>query len=145
MLFLDTEFNGHGGQLISLALVSDIDGHEFYGVLPLPKKVNPWVREHVVPWLNREAETEQVFRARLAVFMRRHEGEDIVADWPEDFVHLLNMITMSNGHRVNVDFTMHLVSDMDTKPEVPHNALSDAKALMWAWKSKASRRFEVVP
>ena len=134
MLFLDTEFNSHAGQLISLALVSDRDGHEFYGVLPLPKKIHPWVAEHVIPFLVKESEAEAVFRGRLAIYLKRHAGEDIVADWPEDFVHLLNMITMPDGHRVSVDFTMHLVSDMDTKPEVPHNALSDARALMHAWK-----------
>lgn len=136
MLFLDTEFNSHAGQLISLALVSDIDGHEFYGVLPLPKKIHPWVSEHVIPYLVKESDEEAVFRARLAIYLKRHAGEDIVADWPEDFIHLLNMITMPDGNRVNVDFAMHLVSDMDTKPQVPHNALSDARALMYAYRIK---------
>jgi hypothetical protein len=136
MLFLDTEFNSHRGSLISLALVSDIDGHEFYGVLPPPANVHPWVAEHVMPLLDREPEPENVFRARLAIYLQRHSGEDIVADWPEDFMHLLDMITMPDGQRVNVDFDMRLVSGMDCKPDRPHNALSDARALMFAWKIK---------
>lgn len=135
MLFLDTEFNGHRGQLISLALVSDFDDREFYGVLPLPADVHPWVAKHVVPYLGREPEDEATFRARLSVFLRRYKGCTVVADWPEDFVHLLTMITMPDGMRVNVDFSMDLVSGLDTKPQVPHNALSDARALMQAWKA----------
>lgn len=141
MLFLDTEFNGHKGSLISLALVSNIDGREFYGVLPLPADTHPWVAEHVIPILGKEPEIEPLFRARLANFLRVNAEQDIVADWPEDFVHLLNMITMPDGMRVNVDFTMHLVSDMDTKPEIPHNALSDARALMYAWHARKGPRF----
>ena len=38
MLFLDTEFDAYRGPLISLALISDIDGHEFYGVLQPPPR-----------------------------------------------------------------------------------------------------------
>lgn len=34
-IFIDCEFNGFGGQLMSMALVAE-DGREFYEVLPLP-------------------------------------------------------------------------------------------------------------
>ena len=136
MLFLDTEFNSHRGQLISMALVSDVDGHEFYGVLHLPKIVHPWVLKHVVPLLLRRSESEWNFRNRLASYLLRHKGEDIVADWPEDFMHLLDMITEPDGVRLGIDFSMHLVSGLDCKPDIPHNALSDARALMQAYKAK---------
>lgn len=134
MLFLDTEFNAHGGQLISLALVSDRHEHEFYAVLPLPSDVHPWVAQHVVPILDRDPEPEPVVRLRLKTYLLRH-CDDVVADWPEDFKHLLDLITMPGGMRVNVDFSMHLVSGIDAKPDVPHNALSDARALREAWKA----------
>lgn len=134
MLFLDTEFDAYRGPLISLALISDIDGHEFYGVLQPPPNPHPWVAEHVIPLLNRAPEPEAEFRLRLAIYLQRHVGEPIVADWPEDFIHLLAMITSPGGERVRVDFDMKLVSGMNTNPVLPHNALSDAKALMHAWR-----------
>ena len=45
--FLDTEFNGFGGELLSLALVPDEGDREFYVVLPLPDTLDPWVERHV--------------------------------------------------------------------------------------------------
>lgn len=41
-LYLDTEFNGFGGSLISAALVST-GGHEWYEVLPCSHP-NAWVK-----------------------------------------------------------------------------------------------------
>lgn len=130
-LFLDCEFNGHKGRLISMALVST-DGPEFYAVLPLPTVVHPWVQEHVVPYLVKEPEDEAIFRARLAMFLQRHQPGPIYADWPEDFTHLLDAICEPNGVRLNVELDLRLINSGDLKPEVPHNALSDARALM-AW------------
>ena len=49
--FLDTEFNGFGGALISLALVPEHGDQEYYATLPLPEPVHPWVERHVVPYL----------------------------------------------------------------------------------------------
>ena len=47
--FLDTEFNGFGGELISLALVPEHGHDEYYAVLPLPDELHPWVERNVVP------------------------------------------------------------------------------------------------
>lgn len=52
-LFLDCEFNGFGGELISMALV-DEQGKYFYEVLPCPQPI-PWVQENVMPKLNQAA------------------------------------------------------------------------------------------
>ena len=49
--FLDTEFNGFGGELISIALVPEYGDQEFYAVLPLPAYLHPWVERHVIPYL----------------------------------------------------------------------------------------------
>lgn len=140
MLYLDCEFNGHEGELISLALVSDHDDVEFYEVLQLPEVVHPWVREHVVPLLNKPAVDHGEFRQKLWSFLRRGSRQDIVADWTQDFVHLLEEITMPDGVRLNVDFNMRLVSDLDCRPAVPHNALSDARALRLAYLLKDNKR-----
>ena len=41
--FLDTEFNGFGGQLLSLALVPEDGGEEFYITLQHDGPFEPWV------------------------------------------------------------------------------------------------------
>ncbi len=133
-LYLDCEFNGFNGYLISMAIVST-DGAEFYAVLPLPGlpgDIHPWVQEHVVPYLVKEPEDEATFRARLRMFLLKHQPGPIYADWPEDFVHLLEAICGPNGVRLNVELDLRLIRSGELKPEVPHNALSDARALM-AW------------
>jgi hypothetical protein len=47
--FLDTEFNGFGGGLLSLALVPE-DGTEFYATLACDEDMLPWVERNVVPY-----------------------------------------------------------------------------------------------
>ena len=49
--FLDTEFNGFGGALISLALVPEYGDQDFYVSLPLPAEIHPWVEQNVIPYL----------------------------------------------------------------------------------------------
>ena len=130
-LFLDTEFNGHGGELISLALVSDKSPDHFYGVLPLPERIHPWVAEHVVPLLDQPPEPPAEFRVRLKFFLERHSGQEIVADWPEDFALLMRVMSGPDYERSwMVPCDMRLIVSGDVKPERPHNALSDACALM---------------
>lgn len=140
-LYLDTEFNGHGGELISLALVSDRgDGSSFYGVWPLPSQVHPWVAEHVIPKLDSTSEPVDVLRMRLQHYLEKHQGEDIVADWPDDFAHLMRAMSGDAYERsFMVECTLVLVNSGEVRPELPHNALSDAVALMhWHKLAKAA-------
>lgn len=132
-LFLDTEFNGFGGELISIALVSDKGGKgsEFYGVRELASDVHPWVQEHVVPVLRKKAETESALRKRLVGFLARHEGETIVADWPEDLIHLMQLLCVGDGRAYRLNLDLRLIKTTEELPsDLPHNALSDARALM---------------
>ena len=129
-LYLDTEFNGHGGQLLSMAIVST-DGAEFYGVLPLPASIHPWVAEHVVPKFGRAPEPVAEFRFRLRCFMEPRWGETIIADWPADVELFLNVMRGPNYESSFMGLcTMQLVPSGDVQPDNPHNALSDARALM---------------
>lgn len=140
-LYLDTEFNGHGGELISLALVSDAGPHHFYGVLPLPERIAPWVAEHVIPLLDQAPEPADEFRVRLAHFLEKYSGETIVADWPDDFALLMRVMSGPDYERSwMVPCEMRMIVSGDVKPERPHNALSDALALMyWCAANKALR------
>ena len=49
--FLDTEYNGWGGALLSLALVPD-DGEELYLTLDGTAPLEEWVERNVVPYLD---------------------------------------------------------------------------------------------
>src|SRR6187200_2176921 len=49
--FLDTEYNGVGGTLLSLALVPD-DGDDLYLTLQSEEPIVEWVERHVVPYLD---------------------------------------------------------------------------------------------
>lgn len=128
-LYLDSEFNGFGGELISLALVSDRGG-EFYGVRNLPRRVKPWVRKNVVPRLGQPPEIDAVLRRRLAAFLFEHEGEDVVADWPEDLSKFLAFLCVDDRVFGPGNMRLMLVAQEPLLSVTPHNALSDARALM---------------
>lgn len=139
MLFLDCEFNGHGGKLISMALVGNpIRPHPtFYEVMhPNTYTPNAWVKENVVPKLNKAPISEEEFRAKLHNFLMYHHGETIYADSPADIVHLMDLcheITKEDKYRyINMNIKMEFIISGNIHSEVPHNALSDAEALrMW--------------
>jgi hypothetical protein len=130
-LYLDTEFNGFGGALISIALVSSRNtDDEFYAVRHLPTKIVPWVAEHVVPFLVADAMEDWQIRGKLVAYLRRHSDETIFADWPEDFVHLMMLLCEPGGIRTDLELSMRLIAVEGVAPAIPHNALSDARALM---------------
>lgn len=135
MLFIDCEFNGHKGHLISMAIVSDKDDDEMYEVLHLPHSIEivPWVQENVMVKLDKLAISERHFREVLHAYLDRHSGELIIADSPADFVYLMNMlheITEDGKYRYYGE-EVHMIFMPKSKcvPVNPHNALSDAKAL----------------
>lgn len=143
-LFLDTEYNGEDRQLISLALVSDQDNDKLYFVLPYPLRIDLWVMDNVIPVLFNPpynpvayAGFSDLHQAQMAlqVFLGRHQHEEIIADWPTDFQHMLNLMYGAGGNRPNIELRMRLIStgndpDKEPKSKMPHNALADAEALM---------------
>ncbi|MGV3768477.1 MAG: 3'-5' exoribonuclease [Sphingobium phenoxybenzoativorans] len=138
--FLDTEFNGFGGELISLALVPEYGDQEFYTSLPLPDKIHSWVERNVIPYLRfvPPGVDHQLSRVEAAQYIETYLANDpdpvIVADWPDDlgyFCHLLvmspaNMITI-NGLRLELINAAGFSASVNSK--TPHNALHDARAL----------------
>lgn len=131
-IYIDCEFNGYAGELISMALVTE-DGHEWYEVVMGNKPCVPWVLENVVPVLGKPRISKAQFHADLADFLSAYDGAEIIADHPADFMHLCRMmdnISAENDFRIPIECTMTLVrGSPDIAPEVPHNALSDARAL----------------
>lgn len=130
-LFLDTEFNEFGGALISIALVSDDcrEGSEFYEVRDLPTNPTPFVKEHVIPVLEKEPVPDTVLQKALLEYLNRHAGQIIIADWNEDLIHLLPLLSASPGWAYRIPLTLRLINAGPLQSDVPHNALHDARAL----------------
>ena len=132
--YIDTEFNGSGGQLLSIALVRE-DGRHFYAVLHAHELIAPWVREHVIPFLDQEPADRSSAVKRLQKFLRKDAGPHIfIADWPEDFVHFHDLLIRDHGKRNDpLQFATLLLNlpEFDTAhaSAVPHNALADAQCL----------------
>jgi hypothetical protein len=131
--YLDTEFNGHGGKLISIALVSPM-GPTFYGACQLPEPTDAWVLQHVIPVLGAVATysymgLRQVFQG----FIKQFSNPTIICDWHADAVHFLNMLEGPN-YGTSLDFScqIHVLKTPPGEPvsQIPHNALADARALM---------------
>ena len=130
-LFLDTEFNGFGGELISMALVSEFD-HEWYQVRKMTSAPEEWVSENVIPKLDKLPLESHEFRASFHAFISRFDGCIVIADWPADFEHFCNLLTgvgADAGFSIPLECSMLLIRGGEIYPDNPHNALSDARAL----------------
>lgn len=137
--YLDCEFNGFGGELISLALVSEDLEKRFYKVLPYEHmQLDPWVAKHVIPVLHRKpTSSRSAFSNDLSHFLLEYAVKNeitIVADWPEDIRYLCESLIIGPGRMVNspnITFILDRVTLVNTANYslVPHNALEDAIAL----------------
>jgi hypothetical protein len=138
--FLDTEYNGSGGALLSLALVPE-DGDELYVTLKSDEPIVEWVERHVIPYL--DAVPEQLSCPRLPrhdaahaleVYLRHDPDPLIYADWPEDISQFCTLMITGEGKMVDLRhlvFQLVPMSNFSTavNSKVPHNALHDARAL----------------
>ncbi len=139
--FLDTEFNGFGGALLSLALVPADGSEEFYVTIAHDGPLDPWVERHVVPFLDMVPEALKSPRlARraaadaLAAWLLHDPEPEIVADWPEDLARFAMLLVIGPGQMLTVPTLtlrfepLHNFSTA-ANSAVPHNALHDARAL----------------
>jgi hypothetical protein len=131
-LFLDTEFNGFGGQLISLALVPDNDFFpEFYTEIQMTEQLHPWVKDNVVPHLVLAPCTHNEFQQALGQYLWAVGDCTIIADWPDDIKYFCESLITGPGMMLNtthnIKFELDLGIDYDSL--VPHNALHDARAI----------------
>lgn len=138
--FLDTEYNGTGGALLSLALAPD-DGDDLYLTFRTDEPIVEWVQQHVIPYL--DAVPEQLSCPRLTRhdaaqelerYLRHDEKPLIFADWPEDVAQFCRLLLTAPGDMVelrHLDFQLRPMSNFSTaaNSKVPHNALHDARAL----------------
>jgi hypothetical protein len=138
--FLDTEYNGWGGALLSLALVPE-DGEELYLTLDWQSPLEEWVERNVLPYLDIVPDSlvsPRMSRADAARMISHYLAGDpdplIVADWPEDIAQFNMLLLNGPGIMVEVPpltFKFVELSGFSTaaNSKVPHNALHDARAL----------------
>ena len=138
--FLDTEYNGWGGALLSLALVPD-QGEELYVTLDWQVPLEEWVERNVLPYLDMVPESmisprmSRIDAARTVSHYLAADPEPlIVADWPEDLALFNALLLTGPGTMIDVPrlrFELMPLAGFSTAANsaVPHNALHDARAL----------------
>lgn len=132
--FVDTEFNGFGGDLISLAAVpEDALASPFYEAVECLRPTD-WAAEHILPVLQTKPRPLREVATRFAEFLDQDAAPVIVADWPEDIAHAAALLTNGKGGRLlGAEVVFKLLGQSkfstDSSSEVPHNAYYDALAL----------------
>lgn len=145
-LWLDCEFNGYRGELISLALVAE-DGSSLYKVLELPERVDPWVAEHVIPVLGKGYIPVERWQAQNAVeaYLAKFETVHIVTDWPDDVRYFCELMLTGPGRRIDTPPLTFEVVRLDGESDTPHNALADARGLRNAYLADQAKAVAVLP
>lgn len=139
--YLDCEFDGHGGRLLSIALVAENLRSIHLETPEVPR--DPWVMDNVFPLMGRHHATESAVVAtnsigqRLREFIGDVDGPVIIADSPVDIGRFCSAIsTGPDGGWASTDyprmtFEVHNVDcyPTDLRDAVQHNAWWDAMAL----------------
>mgnify|MGYP001569443951 CR=1 FL=1 len=127
--YIDTEFNGYKGELISMALIG-LDGVEWYESVGC-ENPDPWVAEHVMPIIHKSPISKKEMQNSLQTFLSGYNAAHIIADWPEDIAHFCQLLITGPGTRIDTPaLTLEVRRDFDDAVSLmPHNALSDARAM----------------
>jgi len=129
-IWIDTEFNGYKGRLISIALVAE-NGASWYEVLDHSDiVVDTWVGEHVIPHLIQQPISFEELQASMEDWLSQFRSVHLIADWPEDIQHFCETLITGPGTRIQTPtLTMEVRRDLDgAHSHLPHNALADALA-----------------
>lgn len=147
-IFIDTEFNSFGGELISIALVAE-DGNYIYEVLDTAQLMifDDWVETHVVPYLLFKKDdhpkitkysTKAEVRRAIERFLIQYDDVEIIADWPDDIRFLCELMITGPGTMIytkqKIKFTID--RELDSISELPHNAYFDALGNMKSYKER---------
>lgn len=135
--YLDCEFDGFHGPLMSLALARQ-DGASIYLVTDHEAQ-EPWVRENVVPIMF-DCPAQPVFGDKedlaedLAAFLAGDAAPMIISDWPADIRYFCGLIEFDGGQMAPIRWLAFQMVRADAYPTslpgaVQHNAWWDAMAL----------------
>jgi len=133
-IFVDCEFNGFDGALISMALVPEDASIEPWYECMEPFLWHEWVLANVRPVLGKEPVSNRDFRTSFLSYIQRFNNPTICADWYTDLVHFFSMFA-GEDHTDSVGYACkaELVLIDNYESAIPHNALEDAKAIRRAW------------
>lgn len=138
--YLDTEFDGFAGRLLSLALVRE-DDNALYLIYSGAEISDPWVKENVAPILkavpNHVAAIECSHLGgalQIERFMRGDPNPVIITDWPDDVSYFCKAVITDPGEMVGLPRLAFEVHRVDAYPTtlpgaIQHNAWWDAAAL----------------
>lgn len=129
-LYIDCEFNGGRGSLISMALVA-ANGEEFYEVVTPKEPVNEWVFANVIPVLGKLPVSARRFQEKLFAFLDAFAEVTVIADHPADIAYFADALLVNNeGRRWYKPWKAEcLVLPDGYISMTPHNALEDARAI----------------
>lgn len=144
--YIDCEFDGLGGQLLSVGIVSET-GKSLYVAMDFKAIQDDWVRENVLPILY-DVPVESIdfccFGAsedKLSQLLQSYFLSDVyvhvIADWPDDIKYFCAAVITGPGTMINVPGIKLSVKRVDAYPSpleaIPgfkrHNAFWDAAAL----------------
>lgn len=132
--FVDTEFNGFGGELISIAAVPEDDAlPPFYEAIEC-RTPSDWVTAHVLPVIQTKSRPRAEVAGLFATYLSADSAPVVIADWPEDIAHAAALLTDGKGGRLmtnEIVFRLLCQSEFsaDKLSRHPHNAYYDALAL----------------
>lgn len=131
-MFIDCEFNGMGGQLLSLALVPENEQFEtFYREQIIHEPIDAWVQQNVLPKMGMISTCHrQHLQAELMMYLNQYDRIHLVADWPDDIKYFCDLLITGPGTRIDTPpLTMEIRRDLDAQSKYPHHALADAEAM----------------
>lgn len=146
VIFIDCEFNGFGGQLISMALVplkSGVsDGIEgLYFELPIVEPVHQWVEEHVVPllWGGQYLMSRERAQRLVERWLGQFDEVYLIADWPDDIRYFCEFLITGPGVKFGTPPLKMEIMPIKYVSEVPHHAYHDAIAIRAEYRRLVER------
>lgn len=133
--FIDCEFNGGHGELISMAIVSEDGQRVFYEVVEHKQPTVEWVVENVIPILDKPPIPMAAFKERLKKFLEAFPRLTLVADHMADIFYFTQQVIGAEGWMM-VNYPVDMCYDPTVsakKSTRKHNALEDAKAQRLSW------------
>lgn len=141
--YIDCEFDGHGGPLLSFGVATEAGRGIHYRINDAPPVNDPWVAENVVPIMGRHSATLNYsgplykLGSVLRYFIKPCVQPVIIADSPVDIGRFCQAIsTGETGGWTSADYPLMRfeVHNVDCWPNdliggVQHNAWWDAEAL----------------
>ena len=141
--YIDCEFDGHNGPLLSMAIVAENGDGMYIIVADGPLDCSPWVTENVIPLMDMHHSPKSAFANTnefgdvIRTFLGNCQNPVIIADSPVDIGRFCQAIsTGPDGGWASADYPQMTfeVHNVDCYPtEVPdavqHNAWWDAMAL----------------